>query len=330
MPLQNLTPEPDKISLLNAVSVVGIANFLIFGYINYQSGSTTSAYFEWSLAVAGLFNILYLYRTKDTGLPASIVLFLITLALIYLLIDGGIAGTGIFWFFTFPALAFFLKGNRAGWTWFAILLFIVGLILLLQSASVLTLPYSFITVRQLIASLVTVAVLIYFYQSIIEHHENQLQLDLEEISQKNAVLEKSKAITEEKARDDAFLACIGEGVVITDPNSRVTRMNQMAEEMTGYSFAEMEGKQWGIDAPIAQNEEGEKLPPAEHALTKTLHKGKPVTDTYYYARKDGKPFPVVVTAAPTTNAPTITTKTTNKIQPPIHGRPCQWVVPAFS
>ncbi len=293
----NYTTDYDKRSLLHAVSAVGIANFFIFGLINYRTGDYTSAYFEWGLLSVALLNLLYLRRTHNTQLASTIALLLITIALTYLLITGGIAGTGILWFYSFPALAFFLQGKRIGWAWFAGLMVIFGIVLLLQMGGYLTQIYSLTILRQLVASLLTVAILIYFYQSIIEHHQGLLHKSLEEIKKQNLFLEKAAAISEEKAKDDAFLSCIGEGVVITDQSSQVIRVNTAAEEMVGYSAEELQGKRWAIDGPHIENEKGEPIPVEKHALSRVIARGKKITDTYYYVRKDGSRFPTVVTAA---------------------------------
>src|ERR1044072_3765744 len=215
--LPTSSTEYNKIGLLQAISAVGAVNFFIFGLINYRSGSYANAWVEWGIIGVIILNSLYLHATHNTQSSSTIVLAIITTALLYLLVTGGIAATGIFWFYTFPPLAFFLKGRHLGWAWFIFLLFIIGLTLILGLNGYLTLAYSATTLRQMVASLLTESILIYFYQSVIEQHGELLRQSLQEIQTKNDILEASAAVAEEKARDDAFLSSIGEGVVITDP-----------------------------------------------------------------------------------------------------------------
>jgi sigma-B regulation protein RsbU (phosphoserine phosphatase) len=99
-----------------------------------------------------------------------------------LLISGGIQKTGIFWYYTFPLLAFFLKGRRIGFYYLGFLMLISLFAFLLHKINLVpTFPYSYIELRQLLLSLLAVTLLVYFYEKVrvesdikIKEHEKEI------------------------------------------------------------------------------------------------------------------------------------------------------------
>lgn len=99
-------------------------------------------------------------------------------------------------------------------------------------------------------------------------------------------------------RDNALLASLGEGIVVTDKNGDVEMINKQAEVMIGWSQAEVVGRKWYEVAPL-QNEKGETIPAEKRATQTVLLKGKPVySSVNYYVRRDGSRFCVGTTASP--------------------------------
>src|SRR5262249_35007128 len=135
-------------------------------------------------ALLGFLNLLMLEKTQDLKRSASVLLLLMVLILSFLLLSGGIAGTGVYWFFTFPALAFFLKGKRGGIVWNGVVVLVLVLGGFLDYFKILPLPYSYLIVRQLLASFLAVCFLIYFFQKI---NEDSLTL-LKQSSEKLMVI----------------------------------------------------------------------------------------------------------------------------------------------
>lgn len=69
---------------------------------------------------------------------------------------------------------------------------------------------------------------------------------IEEEKQHEIELEKSKTmIEEEKAKAEAILQSIGDGVFAVDLNYKVILMNSVAEQLSGFSFEEAQGKYYG-------------------------------------------------------------------------------------
>jgi PAS domain S-box-containing protein len=82
---------------------------------------------------------------------------------VFLFLDGGIGGTGMYWIFTFPVLAFFLFDDAVGLRWNAGLLLLLSLISLAKLLGLITIPHDWVTIRQAFFSFSSVVGLLYFY-----------------------------------------------------------------------------------------------------------------------------------------------------------------------
>jgi PAS domain S-box-containing protein len=114
-------------------------------------------------------------------------------------------------------------------------------------------------------------------------------------------VEKSKVETA-KAKDDAILASIGDGLVATDKDGRIIAINDAAEEMFGYKNTTLIGKKF-YDAFGNKDTEGKPVPLDKRPISVALATGKKVvtsavTPAYYYVRRDGTDFPVAITVTP--------------------------------
>ncbi|HSD56511.1 MAG TPA: HAMP domain-containing sensor histidine kinase, partial [Candidatus Saccharimonadales bacterium] len=90
-------------------------------------------------------------------------------------------GTGIFWFFVFPVSAFFLAGGRGGAYWLAGLIAITVLLAILSELDLVEIPYTLVTIRQLLLCLTVVGVGIYTYQLAREKYEKQRAAEQQEL-----------------------------------------------------------------------------------------------------------------------------------------------------
>lgn len=70
--------------------------------------------------------LLFLRLTQNLRLAVNMGLCLTIALLATLLFSGGVAGTGLFWWFCLPAAAFYLKGSRGGWAWVGASLVLLG------------------------------------------------------------------------------------------------------------------------------------------------------------------------------------------------------------
>lgn len=108
-------------------------------------------------------------------------------------------------------------------------------------------------------------------------------------------------IEEDKARDEAMLASIGEGIIATDHRGEVTMANAAAEAMLGYAGKELVGT--SFDDVGLVDEKGNAVPRSERPIFRALKTGRRVTVTptdalWSYVRKDAQPVPISITAAP--------------------------------
>lgn len=106
-------------------------------------------------------------------------------------------------------------------------------------------------------------------------------------------------LEESKAKDEAILASIGDGLIATDPAGLITLINPKAQELLGWRADEVLGKPVDSILPI-QNDQGDELPPKDRPRQKALQQRRPFspTVTHYYVCKDKHKFPVAITVAP--------------------------------
>ncbi len=108
-------------------------------------------------------------------------------------------------------------------------------------------------------------------------------------------------LREEKFKDEAILASIGDAVVATDKDGRIILFNGIAEEMTGFSFEEAIGQNYGRLLKFVR-EDNEK--PSSDFIAEAIKTGKKteMENHTLLVKKDGSRIPVADSAAPIKNA----------------------------
>jgi len=106
-------------------------------------------------------------------------------------------------------------------------------------------------------------------------------------------------LAEAKAKDEAILAGIGDGLVAIDTEGRVVLTNGAFETILGLKSSEVQGKKF-TDIVHVTNEKGEPMPASKRLVEEAIHKKSRTTTTKssYYKRKDGSVFPVSITISP--------------------------------
>lgn len=104
-------------------------------------------------------------------------------------------------------------------------------------------------------------------------------------------------VQQEKVFDEAMLQSIGEGVVVTDKDFKITLVNLQAQLMLGFTEDEMVSKSV-FEALTVTDEKGNMVPQDKRAPSIAINQKKKATASYYYLRQDTKPLPVSVTASP--------------------------------
>lgn len=108
-------------------------------------------------------------------------------------------------------------------------------------------------------------------------------------------------LAKEKAESEALLRSIGEGVIATDREGKITFMNQAAQTMLGWRGDEAQGKSIFEVVPV-EDENEDPIPQEKRPIVLALKEGQKVVTSpgvnYYFVGQNSKRFPVAITAAP--------------------------------
>jgi PAS domain S-box-containing protein len=258
-----------SLSIFGALHIIAEGNALL-GSLEIAGACATA------LAAAGL------RLTHNVALTYSLVLLSILALLIVMIFSGGTAGTGIFWVFMFPVSAFFLTNRKTGLYWMFALFAIVGLIMLATYMEWVTIPYSFVTLRQLLITLIVVTIGIYVYEQARETIENKAK-------------KSDTATKEEKIKADIIIDNIGEGVIVVDPEGRIMLASRVAAEMLGWDVSELKDQIF-IEAVPMVDTRGNKVAANKRPIMHTLQNIADVHSSATYLRKDGTAFPAEITS----------------------------------
>ncbi|GEM_PF-1218060 len=130
----------------------------------------------------------------------------------------------------------------------------------------------------------------------IKKHAGKLKKSKEAllVAVKNLDAEKTN-LGREKARAEAILMSIGDGLVITEgKNGKILLANRAFEQIIGWSEEEIIGRSL-FEVMPAQDAEGNPVLPEKRFISRVLEGERPETSTFYYRRKDGSCFPGAVT-----------------------------------
>ncbi|MDD5626517.1 MAG: PAS domain S-box protein [Patescibacteria group bacterium] len=112
--------------------------------------------------------------------------------------------------------------------------------------------------------------------------------------------EKSK-VEMARAKEEAILMSIGDGLIATDEKGNIMLINKTAEKLLGKKKEEIIGKNFFEDI-IIKNEKGAPIPLEKRPMSMALATGTTTTTTtgtaYYYKQKDKTMFPVAITVTP--------------------------------
>ncbi len=102
---------------------------------------------------------------------------------------------------------------------------------------------------------------------------------------------------EERAKDEAILESIGEGLVVVDTQGTIIVMNNMFEKMLGVRKDTILGKSYTA-AFILADEHGVPLAEEKRPLSRILTSGTAVAETLQLIKNDGSLLPVRITVTP--------------------------------
>jgi len=102
---------------------------------------------------------------------------------------------------------------------------------------------------------------------------------------------------EERAKTDALFLSIGEGIIATDENGKIIRINQRALDLLGYQKRDLIG-QWFPKKIKAVQENGAPVRNIDRPISRVFVDGMTISERMHYLTKSGKAFPVQVNISP--------------------------------
>ena len=106
-----------------------------------------------------------------------------------------------------------------------------------------------------------------------------------------------KLLKRQTAEFDALFNSIGEGIITTDAEAKIDRVNQKALDILGFKREDLIGK-WFPKAIEARNDLGNVINVIDRPITKALMTGMPVTGELNYINAIGVPIPIKTTCSP--------------------------------
>ena len=139
------------------------------------------------------------------------------------------------------------------------------------------------------------------------HFESSLIQKNTDLEKDKAELEKTRLATinvledlaEEKARDEAILKSLGEGLIVTNKEGKIILVNEVFTKILGFTGKEVQGKKLS-EVVEMYDEHDVKIAESKRLINQAL-RNKYITtpkQEIKYKRKDGTLFPVFITVAP--------------------------------
>lgn len=187
-----------QVLFLNVLSLIGILALGFFSVYNIFFGIKSLGLWESAITLIVTANLILFQKHQNIKLGSIIIMLtMITLSLV-LLKTGGIENTGIYWLYIFPILAFFLQGSFYGFLWIIAFILVNLVVAVLARLDLFTLSYSFIEVRQFLASMLVLSLMVYFYEKVVERMKKNLENN-------NKRLEEQVQIELQKNREKDYL-----------------------------------------------------------------------------------------------------------------------------
>ena len=114
----------------------------------------------------------------------------------------------------------------------------------------------------------------------------------------------AEALAEAKAKEEAILLSIGDGLIATDEKGKIVLINQIAEGMLDQKNEEVIGQVF-YEAILMEDEKGVSVPLEKHPIKIALSISTTTTTTttttgptYYFVSKNKTKFPIAITVTP--------------------------------
>jgi signal transduction histidine kinase len=259
-------------------SYLGIGTLFLFGNINLYEGARLTGIIELLATAMLVLNLVSFLITNNRVLASVVMVFMVGIPLIALLFLGGIQDTGILWFAAYPLIAFYLFNRKWG-VFFVMLLFLVTFgITMGQVMDFWKSAFSNTILFQLLINFFVVSYISYLYASARQHQDEQIDQNISQLNyqtlilgKKNQELEDSKdALETAKAKDEAILSSIGEGVIVIGVDNSLLFMNAAAKSILGFSAGIGQSADWLRKYKIINPETKKVFTPEEDPIQRAL------------------------------------------------------------
>lgn len=126
----------------------------------------------------------------------------------------------------------------------------------------------------------------------------QIETSYETLESK--VRQRTKSLEQAKAKDEAMLSSIGEGLVATDEKGKIVLVNKVFEQLLGWQAKDVYGKQLTAVISMIAADGTSTVPVQKRLIAQALEKRVVMTSTtpISFKRKDGGLIPVTSTVSP--------------------------------
>jgi PAS domain S-box-containing protein len=114
---------------------------------------------------------------------------------------------------------------------------------------------------------------------------------------KNEAMDYNQNLAREKARSDALVANIGEGLMAQDRQGKIILVNKAFEDLLGWQAREVVGEDVA-DVMLLEDEQGRAVLDQHRLLNQDLAPGDKITANYYLIRKNKTKFLAAITSTP--------------------------------
>ncbi|MCC7160327.1 GAF domain-containing protein [Candidatus Nomurabacteria bacterium] len=131
----------------------------------------------------------------------------------------------------------------------------------------------------------------------LEINSRNLRLALSEQKKlQKKIIQNYKSLEESKAKDEAILESIGDGLIAVDNERKIMLINKVASNLIGLNTQDILGKV--ITEFRLEDEKGNLIPLDKRPTTISLKTGEVTRVVYYYVKEDKNKFPMAITATP--------------------------------
>jgi signal transduction histidine kinase len=109
--------------------------------------------------------------------------------------------------------------------------------------------------------------------------------------------EEKNAAESERAKDEAILGSVGDGLVVTDNNGKVLLINEVAADLLDVDQKASIAQDW-LTLVSLFDEQGNPVLPQDRPIYQTLQSGKRVNQTFIYVKKNDKKVSLSITSTP--------------------------------